>query len=200
MIDNITIRQDELIHLRPLPVKFCLLPRASFQPSFRKPEFKISMNMSVIGSPEFCRRTDINLMSKVDADPHGICFQLMLWSNVFALLPLNHIHPGRFGSDPHIHVFGKKIHPRRDLLLRFFRQTTQIIPAFTDAQARIRFLSDRFIKRIISLIERVNDRKVGVVFYRALHVAVIASQYLDGVITLLVTNPFLVKASRGDAK
>ncbi len=42
--------------------------------------------------------------------------------------------------------------------------------------------------------------KVRVVFYSALHVAVIASQYLDGVITLLVTNPFLVKASRGDTK
>ncbi|SQQ49390.1 Uncharacterised protein [Escherichia coli] len=124
----------------------------------------------------------------------------MLWSNVFALLPLNHVHPGRFGSDPHIHVFGKKIHPRRDLFFRFFRQTTQIIPAFTDAQARIRFLPDRFIKRIISLIERVNDRKVGVVFYCALHVAVIATQYLDGVIALLVTNPFLVKARRGDTK
>lgn len=120
MIDNITIRQDELIHLRPLPVKFCLLPRASFQPSFRKPEFKISMNMSVIGSPEFCRRTDINLMSKVDADPHGICFQLMLWSNVFALLPLNHIHPGRFGSDPHIHVFGKKFTRAETCSFAFF--------------------------------------------------------------------------------
>ena len=164
MIDNITIRQDELIHLRPLPVKFCLLPRASLQPSFRKPEFKISMNMSVIGSPEFCRRTDINLMSKVDADPHGICFQLMLWSNVFALLPLNHIHPGRFGSDPHIHVFGKKNSPAQRPAPSLFRQTTQIIPAFTDARAGIRFLPDRFIKRIISLIERVNDRKVGVVF------------------------------------
>lgn len=139
-------------------------------------------------------------MSKVNADPHGIRFQLMSWSNIFALLPLNHVHPGCFGSDPHIHVFGKKIHPRRDLFFRFFRQATQIIPAFTDAQAGIRFLPDRFIKRIISLIEGVNNRKVGVVFYRALHVAVIATQYLDGVITLLVTNPFLVKPCRGDTK
>ncbi|MGK3280561.1 hypothetical protein, partial [Escherichia coli] len=64
----------------------------------------------------------------------------------------------RFGSDPHIHVFGKKIHPRRDLLLRFFRQTTQIIPAFTDAQARIVFEDAKnMVRKARSTLGRLFD-------------------------------------------
>ncbi|SYI70075.1 Uncharacterised protein [Klebsiella pneumoniae] len=96
-------------------------------------------------------------------------------SDILAFLPFHHVHPGRLGRYPDIHVFGEKVNPCGNLLFRFLSQAAKIIPALAYTQSGICLLPYRFIKRIIILIEGKDNGKIGVIFYRAFYVAVVAT-------------------------
>ncbi len=118
----------------------------------------------------------------------------------FAFFPLQHVHPGRLRRNPDIHVFGEKVNAGGHLLFGLLRQATQIVPALADAEARIRLLPDRFIKRVVAFVQGVDDGKEGIVLNRSFHIAVETAQYLDGIIAQLIADAFFIKAGGGNAE